>query len=53
MESVLSSSPVLNREIFDQVLMMDDGDDHEFSKSLVENYFQQAEETFAKMKNAL
>jgi osomolarity two-component system phosphorelay intermediate protein YPD1 len=50
---IASSSPLLNREIFDQVLCMDDGDDHEFSKSLIENFFEQAEETFVKMNAAM
>ena len=44
---------MLNMEILEQVLMMDEGDDHEFSKSLIYSYFEQAESTFSKMAAAL
>ncbi|KAK1830787.1 signal transduction histidine kinase [Podospora conica] len=37
---------------FNQILEMDE-DDHDFSKPLVDNFFEQAEETFAQMDTAL
>lgn len=41
-------------EIFNQILEMDDDeDDHEFSKSIVYNFFQQAEKTFVEMQTAM
>jgi len=43
---------VIDIEVFDQLLEMDE-DDHEFSRSLVWNYFEQAENTFEKMDAAL
>ncbi|KAI3620391.1 hypothetical protein CBS9595_002358 [Malassezia furfur] len=44
---------VIDVEVFDQLLEMDEEDDRDFSKSLVYNYFEQAESTFEKMNNAL
>ena len=38
---------------FDQLLDMEDEDDHEFSYSIVLNYFEQAETTFKDMDEAL
>ncbi|KAI9485495.1 MAG: signal transduction histidine kinase [Benjaminiella poitrasii] len=38
---------------FEQLLDMDDEDDHEFSYSIVNNYFEQAEATFEAMDNSL
>jgi len=39
---------------FEQILEMDDeGDDREFSKSIVFGFFEQAEQTFVKMNEAL
>ncbi|WFD19059.1 Phosphorelay intermediate protein [Malassezia caprae] len=43
---------VIDIEVFEQLLEMDE-DDHEFSRSLVWNYFEQAENTFEKMDVAL
>lgn len=40
-------------DIFSQLLEMDDEDDREFSKSIVWNYFDQAETTFDEMDAAL
>ncbi|PWZ01980.1 histidine-phosphotransfer domain, HPT domain-containing protein [Testicularia cyperi] len=40
-------------DIFSQLLEMDDEEDREFSKSIVWNYFDQAESTFLKMDTAL
>ncbi len=40
-------------DIFTQLLEMDDEDDREFSKSIVWNYFDQAETTFDEMDAAL
>lgn len=39
--------------IFEQILEMDDDDRREFSKSLVTNFFDQAEETFVKIEEVL
>ncbi|ESA43679.1 hypothetical protein GE21DRAFT_3497 [Neurospora crassa] len=39
--------------IFEQILEMDDDDKREFSKSLVTNFFDQAEETFVKIEEVL
>ncbi|ORX95954.1 histidine-phosphotransfer domain, HPT domain-containing protein, partial [Basidiobolus meristosporus CBS 931.73] len=44
---------LIDHATFDQLLEMDDDDDHEFSKSIVYNYFEQAETTFNDMDNAL
>jgi len=38
---------------FEQILEMDDDDDREFSKSIVFGFFEQAEQTFTKMDDAL
>lgn len=39
---------------FEQILEMDDDEDErEFSKSIVFGFFEQAEQTFVKMKDAL
>ncbi|KAK1776989.1 signal transduction histidine kinase [Copromyces sp. CBS 386.78] len=39
--------------IFEQILEMDDDDKRDFSKSLVTNFFDQAEETFVKIEEVL
>lgn len=44
---------VIDVEVFGQLLEMDEEDDRDFSKSLVYNYFEQAESTFEKMNKAL
>ncbi|KAG0309801.1 hypothetical protein BGZ98_007535 [Dissophora globulifera] len=46
-------SDIIDHTTFDQLLEMDDEEDHEFSKSLVWNYFEQAEKTFAEMDEAM
>lgn len=47
-------SEVIDWSIFSQILMMDeDENERDFSKSIVENYFEQAETTFADMDAAL
>ncbi|CAI2184495.1 4316_t:CDS:2, partial [Funneliformis geosporum] len=46
-------SDLIDHETFDQLLEMDDDEDHDFSKSIVWNYFEQAETTFDSMDNAL
>jgi len=43
---------VIDVDVFEQLLDMDE-DGREFSQSLVWNYFEQAEQTFAKMEEAL
>lgn len=46
-------SEVVDWSIFSQILMMDEDEtEREFSKSIVENYFEQAESTFADMDSA-
>ncbi|CAG8676274.1 43968_t:CDS:2 [Gigaspora margarita] len=47
------SSDLLDHETFDQLLEMDDDVDHDFSKSIVWHYFEQAETTFQEMDKAL
>ncbi|EPZ31426.1 histidine kinase, phosphotransfer Hpt [Rozella allomycis CSF55] len=44
---------MIDIEVFEQILMMDENDDHEFSKDLVTNYFEQATSTFESMRNAI
>ena len=44
---------VIDMEIFGQILEMDDEEDQEFSKSIVWNFFDQAETTFEDMDQAL
>lgn len=47
-------SDVIDWATFSQILEMDeDEDDREFSKSIVTNYFEQAESTFTEMETAL
>lgn len=48
-----SSEPPIDMETFSQILEMDDDDDCEFSRSIVENYFEQAVSTFDSMDEAL
>ncbi|GAK66897.1 histidine phosphotransferase hpt1p [Moesziomyces antarcticus] len=47
------SPSIIDMDIFTQLLEMDDEDDREFSKSIVWNYFDQAETTFDEMDAAL
>lgn len=47
------SPEIIDMDIFGQLLEMDDEEDREFSKSIVWNYFDQAETTFEKMDQAL
>ncbi|WFD34118.1 Phosphorelay intermediate protein [Malassezia cuniculi] len=53
--TTLESLPedVIDIEVFGQLLEMDEEDEREFSQSLVWNYFEQAESTFASMDTAL
>ncbi|ORY84460.1 signal transduction histidine kinase [Protomyces lactucae-debilis] len=44
---------LLDHTIFDQLLEMDDDDEREFSKSIVWNFFEQAEVTFGQMEQAI
>ncbi|KAI9269171.1 signal transduction histidine kinase [Phascolomyces articulosus] len=44
---------LIDTSTFDQLLDMDDEEDHEFSYSIVVNYFEQAEATFKDMDAAL
>ncbi|KAK0704941.1 putative histidine phosphotransferase HPT1p [Lasiosphaeris hirsuta] len=43
----------VDRATFDQILEMDEDGEHDFSEPLVFNFFDQAEETFGKMDEAL
>jgi len=47
------SDSIIDHGIFDQLLQMDDDDDREFSKSIVWNYFEQAETTFKEMEDSI
>lgn len=47
------SPSIIDMDIFSQLLEMDDEDDREFSKSIVQNYFDQAITTFKEMDVAL
>jgi osomolarity two-component system, phosphorelay intermediate protein YPD1 len=46
-------SEVIDTSTFDQILEMDDDDQKEFSRSIVYDFFTQAEGTFDKMDAAL
>jgi osomolarity two-component system phosphorelay intermediate protein YPD1 len=48
-----ANQDLLDMATFDQLLDMDDEEDHEFSKSIVWDYFKQAEATFEDMDGAL
>lgn len=43
----------MDQSTFEQILEMDDDDDKEFSKSIVYGFFEQADNTFKKMEDAL
>lgn len=48
------TSEVIDWNIFNQILEMDeDPKERDFSKSIIENYFEQAQSTFADMDSAL
>ncbi|KAL1921652.1 uncharacterized protein VTP21DRAFT_10294 [Calcarisporiella thermophila] len=44
---------IIDRTTFDQLLEMDDDDERDFSKSIVWDYFDQAQATFKDMDNSL
>lgn len=44
---------VLDMSTFNQILEMDEPDDHDFSFSIVFGFFEQAEDTFKGMDDAL
>ncbi|RKO99485.1 hypothetical protein CXG81DRAFT_14438 [Caulochytrium protostelioides] len=49
-----NDNDIVDHTIFDQLLEMDEGDeDQEFSKGIVINYFEQAEQTFVDMDESL
>lgn len=53
-EAVSIPPEIVDWNIFSQILMMDEDEaERDFSKSIVENYFEQAESTFADMDAAL
>ncbi|KAL1928083.1 hypothetical protein VTP01DRAFT_2999 [Rhizomucor pusillus] len=52
-EKSMHPEDLIDAQTFDQILDMDEEDDHEFSYSLVVNYFEQAESTFKNMDDAL
>ncbi|KAG2233951.1 hypothetical protein INT48_009764 [Thamnidium elegans] len=52
-EKILNPEDLIDMNTFEQLLDMDDEDDHEFSYSIVLNYFEQADTTFKDMDNAL
>jgi len=47
------ADPIVDMGIFDQILEMDDDENHDFSWSIVVNYFDQAESTIKKIRAAL
>ncbi|PWN18785.1 histidine-phosphotransfer domain, HPT domain-containing protein, partial [Microstroma glucosiphilum] len=51
--TVPSFDSTIEREVFDQLLEMDDEDDRTFSQEIVWNFFEQATSTFADMDTAL
>jgi osomolarity two-component system phosphorelay intermediate protein YPD1 len=50
---VLDLGDGIDSVTFEQILEMDDDDEREFSKSIVFGFFEQAEQTFKKMDDAL
>ncbi|CAO3640763.1 unnamed protein product [Mucor hiemalis] len=52
-EKGVTLEDLIDMNTFEQLLDMDDEDDHEFSYSIVLNYFEQAEATFGDMDSAL
>ncbi|KAG2198689.1 hypothetical protein INT46_001296, partial [Mucor plumbeus] len=52
-EKIVNPDDLIDMNTFEQLLDMDDEDDHEFSYSIVNNYFEQAETTFNDMDEAL
>jgi osomolarity two-component system phosphorelay intermediate protein YPD1 len=53
-ENVLKSQPdIIDLSTFSQILEMDEPDDHEFSHSIVYDFFEQAKETFKEMDEAV
>ena len=44
---------VVDMTTFSQILEMDDPDDHSFSSSIVFDFFDQADQTFTEMDDAL
>lgn len=52
-DKVVNPEDIIDTDTFDQLLDMDDEEDHEFSYSIVVNYFEQAEATFKSMDTAL
>lgn len=51
--SIPGADDSIDGPTFEQILEMDDEDDREFSKSLVYDFFTQAETTFVKMDTNL
>jgi osomolarity two-component system phosphorelay intermediate protein YPD1 len=49
----LNLGPGVDIPTFKQILEMDEPDDNEFSQSIVYGFFEQAEETFVSMDDAL
>ncbi|KAG0354849.1 signal transduction histidine kinase [Gamsiella multidivaricata] len=52
-EDDFEDDEIIDHATFDQLLEMDDEEDHEFSRSLVWNYFEQAEQTFKELDDAM
>lgn len=50
---VLEFGDKIDELTFNQILEMDDPGEHDFSSSIVYGFFDQAEETFKTMQNAL
>ncbi|KAG0241347.1 signal transduction histidine kinase [Mortierella sp. GBAus27b] len=52
-ESEDEGDDIIDHKTFNQLLQMDDEEDREFSRNLVVDYFEQAEQTFEKLSEAM
>lgn len=50
---MINPDDIIDMDTFEQLLEMDEEDDHDFSYGIVDNYFEQAEATFTEMDDAL
>jgi hypothetical protein len=50
---LLEHGDIIDTGAFNQIIEMDDDGDNEFSRSIVYDFFEQAESTFEKMKQAM
>lgn len=52
-KDILEACEAIDKPTFEQILEMDDDEDKEFSQSIVDGFFEQAETTFKKMEKAI